>query len=66
VSEDGVSEDGASRAASSHLGDALAARQHIGVSEENFERSGRSRIERAERLLLLSALGWGSLKMVDR
>jgi hypothetical protein len=38
-----------------YLRDALAARQHIGVSEENFERSGRSRIERAERLLLLSA-----------
>ena len=49
-----------------YLRDALAARQHIGVSEENFERAGRSRIERAERLLLLSALGRGSLKSVDR
>jgi alkylation response protein AidB-like acyl-CoA dehydrogenase len=28
-----------------YLRDALAARQHIGVSEENYERAGRHRIE---------------------
>lgn len=39
-----------------YLRDALAARQHIGVSEENFERAGRARMERAERFLLLSGL----------
>jgi hypothetical protein len=29
-----------------YLRDALAARQHIGVSEENYERAGRARIRR--------------------
>jgi hypothetical protein len=29
-----------------YLRDVLAARQHIGVSEENYERAGRHRISR--------------------
>ncbi len=32
-----------------YLRDALAARQHIGVSEENYERLGRLRLARSER-----------------